>query len=136
MMFVKRKLRLCAAHRMFNPSLTDEENYKLYGAGSNEFGQGHNYTINIVLYGPVDPITGMVINLTDLKQVMIKAIEKPFDHKNIDKQIEYFQTHVSTVENIAIYIWQEMKKYLAKSELLYEVCVRETDMNVVRYRGE
>ena len=67
---------------------------------------------------------------------MKQAIEAPFDHKNIDKQVEFFQTNVSTVENVSIFIWNNMKKLMQKPELLYEVRVRETDMNMTSYRGE
>jgi len=136
MIYVTRKLRLCAAHRMNNPSLSEEENHEMFGKCGNIYGHGHNYKINVTLYGPVDPVSGMVINLTDLKQCMKIAIEEPFDHKNIDKQVEYFKTHVSTVENITIYIWHELKRLLPKPELLYEVRVRETDNNMATYRGD
>ena len=136
MMYISRKVRVSAAHRMNNPELSEEENHELFGKCGNIYGHGHNYTVNIILYGPVDPVSGMVINLTDLKHVMEVAVERPLDHKNIDKQVDYFKNHVSTLENITLFIWENVKKNLPKPELLYEVCVQETDKNVAYYRGE
>ena len=136
MMCVQRKLRICAAHRMNNSTLTEADNIKLYGKCNNVHYHGHNYTIKVTLYGPVDPVTGFVMNCTDLKEIMKVAIEEPFDHKNINKQIEHFESVVSTVENIVLFIWTEMKKNMAQPELFFEVRVRQTDNNMVYYRGE
>lgn len=90
----------------------------------------------VVLRGPVDPKTGMVFNLSDLKVYIQQCIMDPLDHKNIDLDVPYFKNKVSTVENITVYIWKNLKEMLSKPELLYEVKVYETDKNVAFYRGE
>uniref|UniRef100_V9KYK4 6-pyruvoyl tetrahydrobiopterin synthase n=1 Tax=Callorhinchus milii TaxID=7868 RepID=V9KYK4_CALMI len=87
------------------------------------------------MYFQVNPKTGMVINLTDLKQHLQDAIMKPLDHKNLDKDVPYFANVVSTTENIAVYIWDRLLQCLPVG-LLYEVKVHETDKNIVVYRGE
>lgn len=84
----------------------------------------------------MDPSTGMVMNLEDLKDCMQKVLMDQMDHKNIDKQVDYFRETVSTTENVAIYIFEELKKHMSKPELLYEVKVHETDKNVMCFRGE
>lgn len=88
------------------------------------------------LYGPVDENTGMVENLTNLKKDMELAIMEPMDHKNLDKDVDYFATIPSTTENVAIFIWNNMKKVMKRPELLHEVKVHETENNVVVYRGD
>lgn len=76
------------------------------------------------------------MNLTDLKAYMDKAIMEPMDHKNIDKDIEYFKDKPSTTENVSIYCWKRMKEIMDHPEWLYEVEIYETENNIVRYRGD
>ncbi|NXS54349.1 PTPS synthase, partial [Brachypteracias leptosomus] len=118
-------------------SLSDEENLKLFGKCNNPNGHGHNYKgkeIISLLIG-IDPVSGMVINLTDLKEYMQEAIMKPLDHKNLDKDVPYFAEVVSTTENVAVFIWENLKKLLPTG-ILYKVKVYETDQNIVVYKGE
>nr|XP_039264713.1 6-pyruvoyl tetrahydrobiopterin synthase-like [Styela clava] len=132
--YITRSVSICAAHRLHSSRLSDEENANVYGKCNHIHGHGHNYRIEVTLCGIPDEY-GMVMNLTKLKKIMEDVIMKPMDHKFIDKDIEYFQTVPSTAENIAIYIWDEMKKRI-KEGLLYEVRIRETDNNVAYYKGE
>lgn len=78
----------------------------------------------------------MVMNITDLSHYMNDVLMTRLDHKNLDKDVPYFESIVSTSENVAIYIFDELKKLLPKPELLYEVKLYETDKNIVIYRGE
>lgn len=91
--------------------------------------------MEVTIRGSVDPITGMVINLSDLKVYMQKVLDQ-MDHKNLNKDVEHFKNIVSTTENVTIYIFEEIRKQMPKPELLYEVKVWETDKNIVCYRGE
>ncbi|NWU92406.1 PTPS synthase, partial [Upupa epops] len=116
-------------------SLSDEENLKLFGKCNNPNGHGHNYKVTVTVRGEIDPVSGMVINLTDLKHYMQEAIMEPLDHKNLDKDVPYFADVVSTTENVAVFIWDNLKKLLPTG-LLYKVQVCETDQNVVVYKGE
>ncbi|XP_078537416.1 6-pyruvoyl tetrahydrobiopterin synthase-like isoform X2 [Lissotriton helveticus] len=124
-----------ASHRLHCNSLSDEENKELYGKCNNPNGHGHNYRVIVTVRGEIDPVSGMVINLTTLKQQMQKAIIEPLDHKNLDKDVQFFAQHVSTVENVAVFIWESMQKQLAPG-LLYKVTVHETDSNSAVYKGE
>lgn len=91
--------------------------------------------VEVTVCGPVDPVTGMVMNISDLKLYMKKVLMDQLDHKNLDKDISYFKNIVSTTENVAIYIFNELKKIMPNSDLLYEVKIYETDKNIVIYRG-
>uniref|UniRef100_A0A3Q2ECS3 6-pyruvoyl tetrahydrobiopterin synthase n=1 Tax=Cyprinodon variegatus TaxID=28743 RepID=A0A3Q2ECS3_CYPVA len=116
--------------------LSDEENKEVYGKCNNPYGHGHNYKGFILeMCLQIDPVTGMVMNLTDLKRCIEEVIMIPLDHKNLDKDVPYFANVVSTTENLAVYIWDNMVKALP-ANLLYEIRIHETDKNIVIYRGE
>lgn len=76
------------------------------------------------------------MNMTELKKYMEIAIMRPMDHKNLDKDVEYFLTRPSTTENLTVFIWDQMKKVMSEPNLLYEVEVYETENNIVKYRGQ
>ncbi|XP_047608942.1 6-pyruvoyl tetrahydrobiopterin synthase isoform X2 [Phacochoerus africanus] len=95
----------------------------------------NQYCFSVGLCVMIDPVTGMVMNLTDLKKYMEEAIMKPLDHKNLDLDVPYFADVVSTTENVAVYIWENLQKYLPAG-VLYKVKVYETDNNIVVYKGE
>ena len=134
--YLTRKEAISSCHRLHSYDLTDEENKNTYGKCNNYWGHGHNYTVEVTVRGPVDGVTGMVMNLSDLKVYMKRVLMDQLDHKNLDKDVPYFENVVSTTENVAVYIFDELKKLLPNPSLLYEVKIHETDRNIVIYRGE
>ncbi|XP_071974159.1 6-pyruvoyl tetrahydrobiopterin synthase [Engystomops pustulosus] len=132
---IARSVSFSACHRLHCNSLSDEENKKIFGKCNNPNGHGHNYRVIVTVRGEIDPVTGMVMNLTDLKKYMEEAIMIPLDHKNLDRDVPYFKTVVSSVENLTVFIWDSLKEKLPPG-LLYEVCVYETECNTATYRGE
>uniref|UniRef100_A0A8C5WYQ1 6-pyruvoyl tetrahydrobiopterin synthase n=1 Tax=Laticauda laticaudata TaxID=8630 RepID=A0A8C5WYQ1_LATLA len=132
---VSRSAAFSASHRLHSPFLSDEENRKLFGKCNNPNGHGHNYKVEVTVQGEINPLTGMVINLTDLKAYMEQAIMEPLDHKNLDKDVPYFAGVVSTTENIAVFIWDSLQTCLPTGAL-YKVKVHETEKNMVVYKGE
>lgn len=133
--FLTRKETFSACHRLHSAQLSDAENVAIYGKCNNPNGHGHNYTVEVTVRGPIDISTGMVMNITELKQAMDLVIFKNLDHKNLDKDVEYFRKIPSTTENLTVYIWDHIRQALKKPELLYEVKIHETDKNSVIYRG-
>nr|CAH7728076.1 unnamed protein product [Callosobruchus chinensis] len=134
--YMKRRATFSACHRLHSPYLNDAENEKVYGKCNHIHGHGHNYVVFVTLFGEIDPKTGMVMNMTDLKMYMDEAIMKPMDHKNLDKDVQFFKENPSTTENVAFFIWNSIKKVMDKPEMLFEVEIYETENNIVRYRGE
>ncbi|XP_076178586.1 6-pyruvoyl tetrahydrobiopterin synthase purple [Ptiloglossa arizonensis] len=134
--YLSRKETISSCHRLHSNNLTEEENKNIYGKCNNYWGHGHNYTVEVTVRGPVDSVTGMVMNLTDLKLYMKEVLMYQLDHKNLDKDVPYFKNVISTTENVAIYIFNELKKIMTNSDILYEVKIHETDKNIVVYRGE
>lgn len=133
---VTRVEHLSAAHRLFNPKLSKEQNESIFGKCAGENGHGHNFQVEITVRGEVDPVTGMVINLTDLKAIIETYVMEPLDHKNIDKDVAYFRDNsiVSTSENIVIFIWDSLRPYI-DSKLDLEVRLHETCKNIFTYNG-
>uniref|UniRef100_A0A8C5EV68 6-pyruvoyl tetrahydrobiopterin synthase n=1 Tax=Gouania willdenowi TaxID=441366 RepID=A0A8C5EV68_GOUWI len=119
---------------LFSLGLSDEDNIKVFGKCNNPNGHGHNYK-GLMFKSFIDAVTGMVMNLTDLKMYIEDVIMTPLDHKNLDKDVPYFANVVSTTENLAVYIWDNMVKVLP-TDTLYEIKIHETDKNIVVYRGE
>ncbi|XP_044035060.1 6-pyruvoyl tetrahydrobiopterin synthase [Siniperca chuatsi] len=133
--YITRVESFSASHRLHSIHLSDEENKRVFGKCNNPNGHGHNYKVEITLHGKIDGLTGMVMNLTDLKRCTEDVIMTTLDHKNLDKDVPYFADVVSTTENVAVYIWDNMVKVLPPN-LLYEIKIHESDKNIVVYRGE
>ncbi|VDK46729.1 unnamed protein product [Anisakis simplex] len=125
-----------ASHRLNSIQLSDEQNQQLYGKCNNLNGHGHNYSWEVTLRGQIDPINGMVYNLSDLKKEMADVLEL-VDHKNLDLDVEYFKSTqtVSTTENLTVFLWNELRKRMKNPKLLYRCTVHETSKNRFSYYG-
>ncbi|VDN54672.1 unnamed protein product [Dracunculus medinensis] len=126
--------KFSACHRLHNNLLTAKENKDIYGKCNNPNGHGHNYTWEITLRGPIDPRTGMVYNLSELKNEMNEVLDL-VDHKNLDLDVPYFTDNVSTTENLVVYLWSELKCRMKNPSLLYKSVLHETDKNIFAYQG-
>ncbi|XP_062816874.1 6-pyruvoyl tetrahydrobiopterin synthase [Anolis carolinensis] len=121
-----------ASHRTACKSLTDAENKKLFGPCNQK--HGHNYKVVVSIIGEIDPISGMVIDLMDLKAYLQEAITKPLDKKDLDEDVPYFANVVSTTENIAMFIWENLQKYLSPNKL-HKIKLYESETVSVTYKG-
>ncbi|GEM52136.1 6-carboxytetrahydropterin synthase [Empedobacter brevis] len=132
---VNRKAHFNAAHRLFNQTWSDEQNFKVFGKCSYPNYHGHNYEIIVSVKGEVDPETGFVMNLDQLRKIIEVEVEDYLDHKNLNVDIEEFKTVNPTAENIVILIWNKIRAKLA-SGLELKVTLYETPRNFVEYTGE
>lgn len=132
--YVTRRMSFSAGHRLHNESLTAEDNRLLYGKCNNVNGHGHNFTVEVTVAGDIDPRTGMVFNLRDLKSVMVEVIENGLDHKNLNLDVPAFKAVIPTAENIAVVLWGLLAERLPAG-VLHEVRLVETENNFVSYRG-
>ena len=135
MFYVTRRETFSAAHRLFNSKLSDKENEKLYGKCSNPNWHGHNYTLEVIVAGEINPTTGYVIDLKILKQIIIDNVIKKVDHKNLNIDTDFMAGKISTAENIAVAIWEELKTKIPSGKL-YSVKIYETENNYFEYRGD
>lgn len=129
---VFRKAHFNAAHRLHVPDWSEEKNKSVFGLCSNPHFHGHNYDLEVKVTGEVDPLTGMLIDLKDLKDLIYHQIELRFDHKNLNLETEEFKNLNPTAENICFVIWQILRSHLDKK---YDLAVRlyETPRNFVEY---
>ena len=135
MVYVTRRVTFNAAHRLFNPNLSDEENFKVFGKCSNPNWHGHNYVLEVVVAGEINPETGFVINLRDLKEIIRKYIIEEADHKNLNLETRFMKGKIPTTENFTIGIWNEIKDKIPNGRL-YSIKLSETENNFFEYKGE
>lgn len=131
---LSRRESFCASHRLWEPALTREQNFALYDKCARDNGHGHNYVIQVTLRGGVDPATGMVVNLADLKNFLREEIIAKVDHYHLNHDVEMFRGINPTSENVALVFWKVC--HARFGALLAEVRVEETPDNIVCYRGE
>ena len=128
-----RRYMLSASHRLHADLLTDEQNQLAYGKCNNPHGHGHNYVVEVLVGGPVDPQTGMVINLVALDNLIESKVLSRFDHQNLNLD-PAFSTAVPTTENLCKVMFDLLKNQIPTGELEY-VRVEETENNFFECYG-
>ena len=131
---VNRKAHFNAAHRLYRKDWTTEQNDAVFGLCNNPNFHGHNYEVIVSVTGAINPETGYVIDMKDLKDIIYQEVEIPFDHKNLNLDVEEFKELNPTAENIVVVIWNKIRKRIA-SNLDLEVTLYETPRNFVNYKG-
>jgi 6-pyruvoyltetrahydropterin/6-carboxytetrahydropterin synthase len=123
-----------ASHRLHSDAMSDAENVSTYGKCNNPYGHGHNYTLEVMVSGPVDESTGMVCNLTDLDEFVRREILERFDHQNLNTLAEFAGT-VPTTENLCMVVYDILQRGFRQAHL-DKVRFEETMMNSFEYWGE
>jgi 6-pyruvoyltetrahydropterin/6-carboxytetrahydropterin synthase len=131
---VYRKEHFNAAHRLHNPNWSDEKNQMIFGKCNNPHYHGHNYELIVKLVGEIDPDTGYVYDMKILSDLIKENVLNRFDHKNLNLDTDEFRTINPTAENIAVVIWNILRKKIdSKHELI--IRLYETERNFVEYNG-
>jgi 6-pyruvoyltetrahydropterin/6-carboxytetrahydropterin synthase len=128
-----RRVHFNAAHRLHNPSLTDEENRRIFGPCNNPNYHGHNYELEVFVEGPVDPTTGYVADLGEVRRIVEEVVLSRLDHRNLNLDVPEFATVNPTTENIAVVIWRLLEGRLPAR--LCRLVLWETPRNYVVYEG-
>src|SRR5438045_6408710 len=137
MVYLTRKAEFAASHYYHNPDFSPEEDLRLFGKCSNPNGHGHNYTLEVTVKGEVDPRSGFVVDLKQLKEVMHREVLDAMDHRFLNKEVPEFFTQIPTTENLAIAIWQRLQtKMLKPSCIAYECTRRRTCSRIFTERNE
>ena len=134
MLFITKRLMFSSAHRLFNPDLSDEENFKIFGKCSYPGGHGHNYNLEVTICGEIDKNSGMIIDVKQLKGIIEKEIISVLDHRNLNTDVHFLKGIIPSVENIVVKIWEILNKKITKGQL-YEIKLYETNDNVATYRN-
>lgn len=132
---ISRKAHFNAAHRLYRKDWSFEKNNSVFGKCNNPNFHGHNYELIVSVTGEIDPETGYVIDIKILSDLIYDEVETAFDHKNLNLDVPEFADLNPTAENIAVVIWNKLKKKL-KPEFALEVILYETPRNFVSYKGD
>ena len=135
MVYLTRRAEFSASHYYHNPELTAAENQGIFGKCNNPHGHGHNYTLEVTVKGKVDPRSGFVVDLQQLKQIMNREVMDALDHRHLNKEVPEFARQIPTTENIAIAIWDRLGPKLTVARL-HRVRLYETHDLFVDYFGE
>jgi 6-pyruvoyltetrahydropterin/6-carboxytetrahydropterin synthase len=131
---VYRKEHFNAAHRLYNPTWSDEKNETIFGKCNNPNFHGHNYELIVQLKGEIDPDTGYVYDMKVLSDLIKEHVLNKFDHKNLNLDTDEFKHLNPSAENIAVVIWNILRE---KIDRKFELTIRlyETERNFVEYDG-
>jgi 6-pyruvoyltetrahydropterin/6-carboxytetrahydropterin synthase len=135
-MVISKKIEFSASHICRSPQLSDAENERVNGAAANPLGHGHNSIVEVAIEGEPDPVTGMILNLRNLRDILEDRVLSVYDHRLLNREVTPFDTIVPTVENIAVDIWNRVAPCINGRARLHSVKVHETDELAVEYRGE
>jgi 6-pyruvoyltetrahydropterin/6-carboxytetrahydropterin synthase len=131
---VSRKAHFNAAHRLHNKNWSDEKNQKIFGKCNYQNYHGHNYELIVSVTGKINPETGYVIDMGELKKIIKKEVEERLDHKNLNLDVPYFSSIIPSAENICIYIYDILRDNI-DSQFKLSVRLYETPRNFVEYSG-
>ncbi|MGH9438697.1 MAG: 6-carboxytetrahydropterin synthase [Terriglobia bacterium] len=138
MVYLTRRYRFAAAHRLHNDSLTPEENASLYGKCNNPYGHGHNYTLEVTVAGLVNPATGMAIDIGRLDRVVQEEILDRLDHTHLNLDVEALRHTIPTTENLCVEIYKLLSRQWEQvrgedKALLKRIRLEETASNYFEY---
>jgi len=136
MIYITRRERFSAAHRMFREDWSDEENYKVFGKCSNPNWHGHDYVLYVTIRGEISEGIGYFMNITTLKGIIKEKIIDKVDHKNLNIEVGFMLGRIATSENLAVAIWNELKPAIEREgAVLHCIRIGETENNTIEYYG-
>ncbi len=135
MVYLTRRARFSASHRLWSTELSEEENLLLYEKCANPNGHGHNYILEVTVRGMPHAQTGMVLNLTELKEIINTQVVDWVDHKHLNYDVPWLEGTIPTTEMLVVRFWERLVHAFPQG-LLYEVKLFETENNSASYRGE
>ncbi|MDX5325897.1 MAG: 6-carboxytetrahydropterin synthase [Bacteroidota bacterium] len=137
MIYIQRRERFNAAHQLYNPNWTEEQNDAVFGKCANRNFHGHNFNLIVTVKGEIDPDTGFVINLNDLKRLIRENVTDHLDHKNLNTDVPFMKGKLTSTENLAMEIWKILFPLIAEYNAnLHCIRLEETENNFVEYYGE
>lgn len=137
MIYITRRERFNAAHRLFREDFDDQKNYEVFGKCSNPNWHGHNYELFVTIKGDINPQTGFLVNLNDLKHLIREKVTDKLDHKNLNKEVDFLEGKFTSTEVLCMSIWEQLEDEVSNlGAQLHKVKVVETENNFVEYYGE
>ena len=137
MIYITRRERFCAAHKLYRQEWSDEKNQAVFGLCSNPNWHGHNYELYVTAKGNINPETGFVIDLKIMKSIINTYVIDKLDHKNINLDVDFMKGKMASTEVIAMEIFHQLKPHFDKENvILHSVKLHETENNSVEYFGD
>jgi 6-pyruvoyltetrahydropterin/6-carboxytetrahydropterin synthase len=133
--YITRKVHFNAAHKLYNPNWTEEQNHAFFGKCSNKFFHGHNFDMYVTIKGIANADTGMVMDLKKLKDVINTYVVDKLDHKNINQDVDFMQGKIASIENLVVEIWDQLVPHITDGQL-HCIKLYETERQFVEYYGE
>jgi 6-pyruvoyltetrahydropterin/6-carboxytetrahydropterin synthase len=135
--YITRRERFNAAHRLFRADFSDEKNLEIFGLCSNPNWHGHNYELYVTVKGDINKETGFLVNLKILRNIIRENIIQKLDHKNINIEVDFMNGKLASTENLAVGIWKELAPLIKPLGAdLHCVKVTESENNYVEYFGD
>ena len=135
MVYLTRVEHFNAAHRLFNPGWSNEQNEAVFGKCANENWHGHNYELYVTVKGDPDPGTGFLFDVKKLSEIIQDQVVEKLDHKNLNVEVDFLKDKMCSTENLVIGIWQQLQPYLPSNVKLHCVKLFETPRIYVEYFG-
>jgi 6-pyruvoyltetrahydropterin/6-carboxytetrahydropterin synthase len=137
MIYITRRERFNAAHKLFREEWSNEENLEVFGKCSNPNWHGHNYELFVTVKGEIDPKTGFVIDLKVLKQIILTYVTNKLDHKNVNLDVDFMKGKMASTEVLAVEIYNQLKPHIEDlGAQIHKIKLCETENNFVEYFGE
>jgi 6-pyruvoyltetrahydropterin/6-carboxytetrahydropterin synthase len=136
LLYITRKEHFNAAHQLWNPKISDEDNFTLFGKCANPNFHGHNFDLFVCVKGQPDPDTGLVMDLKKLKIIIREQVIDDLDHQNMNIDVPWLKDKMPSIENIAVAIWNRIAPHLPEGVALHKITLWETQNNFVEYFGD
>jgi len=137
LVYITRRERFNAAHKLWNESWSEEENIRIFGKCANKNWHGHNYELFVTVKGEPDADTGCIIDLKDLSRILKEMVIDKLDHRNLNLDVPFMSGIMASTENLAVAIWKQIQEKIeAHGCTLHSVRVHETENNFAEYLGE
>lgn len=124
-----------AAHKLFNPSWTQEENEAVFGKCANQNWHGHNFELHVTISGHPNPETGFVFDVKKLSIIIKEHVIDKLDHQNLNLDVDFMKDKICSIENLVIGIWEQLQPQLPEGIRLHALRLYETPRIYVEYFG-
>ncbi len=136
MIYITRRERFNAAHKLYRQEWSDEQNLEIFGKCSNPNWHGHNYELYVTVKGEINPDTGFVIDLKELKRIITVYVTNELDHRNINLDVDFMKGKMASTEVLAVTIFEVLKPHVEnQGAILHSIKLYETENNFVEYFG-
>jgi 6-pyruvoyltetrahydropterin/6-carboxytetrahydropterin synthase len=133
--YITRKAHFNAAHKLYNPNWSQEQNEAFFGKCANKYYHGHNFDLYVTVKGKADAETGMVLDLKHLKKIIEEYVTNKLDHRNINEEVDFMNGKLASIENLVVEIWNQLEPHIPQGQL-HCIKLYETERQFVEYYGE